>query len=156
MSKQNYGSNRRPGSFRRKIPAALVAVFGCEEVTKSVRRLPGASDETKCRFLAAATSPAGKDRGWAGGGCQSHLRVVRKDISTCRTTVDSGWIAADLPAARASLDCGKRKSRWIRGQPTADRARIPAHRPIFHVEGGAALPLDEDAVVPADVDDIAA
>ena len=55
MSKQSYGSSRRPGTFRRKIPTALVAVFGCEEITKSVRRLPGASDETKCRLLAAAT-----------------------------------------------------------------------------------------------------
>ena len=36
MSKQHYGSSRRPGTFRRKIPTALVAVFGCEEITKSV------------------------------------------------------------------------------------------------------------------------
>ena len=34
MSKQSYGSSRRPGTFRRKIPTALVAVFGCEEVTR--------------------------------------------------------------------------------------------------------------------------
>ena len=55
MSRQSYGSSRRPGSFRRKIPTALVAVFGCEEVTKSLRRFPGANVETKCGFLASAT-----------------------------------------------------------------------------------------------------
>jgi hypothetical protein len=55
MSKQSYGSSRRPGTFRRKIPAALVAVFGREEVTKSLRQFPGANVETKCRFLASAT-----------------------------------------------------------------------------------------------------
>jgi hypothetical protein len=55
MSKQSYGSSRRPGSLRRKSPTDLVAVFGCEEVTKSLLRFPGASVEMKCRFLASAT-----------------------------------------------------------------------------------------------------